>query len=174
MRHARTSRPPRSAKLATLAPGLTHALDPAFLAVISYTFSCVAAKLGHVLRTPAKDYHESAARLSELIRTKLLLFSDLKQQPSRFFEAHRLLVNHGFEQGPGFSIRFTVQFNLFAGTVLELGGPRHLAMLDEMQEKGILGCFALTERLAGKEKRVVKALASLSDHFYFVNFTTSP
>jgi hypothetical protein len=30
-------------------------------------------------------------------------------------------LNHGFEQGPGFSIRFTVQYNLFAGTVLELG-----------------------------------------------------
>jgi hypothetical protein len=53
-------------------------------------------------------------------------------------------------QGPGFSIRFTVQFNLFAGTVLELGGPGHLAMLEDMQAAGTLGCFALTERLAGE------------------------
>ena len=87
------------------------------------------AKLGEVLETPAKDYHESARRLSGLIKTGLLKFTDLKNHPSKFFEAHRLLVNHGFEQGPGFSIRFTVQFNLFAGTVLELGGPHHLAGL---------------------------------------------
>jgi hypothetical protein len=60
------------------------------------------------------------------------------------------LVNHGFEQGPGFSIRFTVEYNLFAGTVLELGGPAHLAALERMQADGTLGCFALTERLAGE------------------------
>lgn len=113
------------------------------------------AKLGEVLETPAKDFHESARRLSGLIKTGLLKFTDLKENPSKFFEAHRLLVNHGFEQGPGFSIRFTVQFNLFAGTVLELGGPAHLAMLDEMQAEGTLGCFALTERLAGVNSGLV-------------------
>ena len=108
-----------------------------------------------MLETPARDYHDSAQRLSELIRTGLLKFTDLKNDPSKFFEAHRLLVNHGFEQGPGFSIRFTVQFNLFAGTVLELGGPRHLAMLEGMQADGTLGCFALTERLAGVNSGLV-------------------
>ena len=51
--------------------------------------------------------------------------------------------------GPGFGIRFTVQFNLFAGTVTAIGSDSHLAELAEIQRKGQLGCFALTERLAG-------------------------
>ena len=39
-----------------------------------------------------------------------------------------------------------MQYNLFAGTVLGLGGPDQVAVLDEMQDKGELGCFGLTER----------------------------
>jgi len=113
------------------------------------------ATLGQVLATPAADVRDSAERLSGLVRAGLLKFSDLRENPDRFFEAHRLLVNHGFEQGPGFSIRFTVEYNLFAGTVLELGGPAHLAALERMQADGTLGCFALTERLAGVNSGLV-------------------
>ncbi len=113
------------------------------------------AELARVLSTPANDYHDSAARLSGLVKSALLEFRHLKTEPSKFFEAHRLLVNHGFEQGPGFSIRFTVQYNLFAGTVLELGGSEHLRTLDEMQRDGELGCFALTEKLAGVNSGLV-------------------
>ena len=113
------------------------------------------AELARVLGTPAKDYHDSAARLSGLVKSALLEFRHLKTDPSKFFEAHRLLVNHGFEQGPGFSIRFTVQYNLFAGTVLELGGPKHLRALEQMQRDGELGCFALTEKLAGVNSGLV-------------------
>ena len=113
------------------------------------------AELARVLGTPAKDYHDSAARLSGLVKSALLEFRHLKTDPSKFFEAHRLLVNHGFEQGPGFSIRFTVQYDIFAGTVLELGGPKHLRALEQMQRDGELGCFALTEKLAGVNSGLV-------------------
>ena len=107
------------------------------------------AELARILAEPAASPADSAATLSGLIRTGLLRYDDLREDPSKFFEAHRLLVQHGFEQGPGFSIRFTVQFNLFAGTILELGGPAHLDELRRMRTDGVLGCFALTERLAG-------------------------
>ena len=117
--------------------------------------SAYAARLAELLRTPASSPADSARRLSELVRSNLLSFEDLRSDPSKFFEAHRLLVNHGFEQGPGFSIRFTVQFNLFAGTVLELGNPAQLRELREMQRLGVLGCFALTERLAGVNSGLV-------------------
>jgi acyl-CoA oxidase len=113
------------------------------------------AELARVLAEPATSPADSAARLSGLVRTGLLRFEDLREEPSKFFEAHRLLVNHGFEQGPGFSIRFTVQFNLFAGTILELGSPAHLDELRRMQTDGVLGCFALTERLAGVNSGLV-------------------
>ena len=113
------------------------------------------AKLAEVLATPASSYADSARRLSALVRTGMLRFEDLVEAPAKFFEAHRLLARAGFDQGPGFSIRFTVQYNLFAGTVLELGGPAHVRQLKRMQRDGTLGCFALTERLAGVNSGLV-------------------
>jgi acyl-CoA oxidase len=46
-------------------------------------------------------------------------------------------------------VRKTVQFNLFAGSILGLGGPEQKAMLDDIQTNGQLGCFLLTEMQAG-------------------------
>ena len=60
-----------------------------------------------------------------------------------------MLSEFATQLGPGFGIRFTVQFNLFAGTVTAIGNPSQLALLEEMQRLGQLGCFALTEKLAG-------------------------
>jgi acyl-CoA oxidase len=97
-------------------------------------------------------YTDSASQLRKLIKTKLLKFTDAQDAPDKFFEAHRLLV--GLES-PGFSIRCTVQYNLFAGTVIGLGGPEQIAQLEQMQEKGELGCFALTEKLAGVNSGLV-------------------
>ena len=74
---------------------------------------------------------------------------------ARFFEAHRILARHANNHGPGFWIRFTVQYNLFAGTVLGLGGEEQLAALEDMQARGHLGCFALTEKLAGVNSGLV-------------------
>ena len=49
----------------------------------------------------------------------------------------------------GFGIRFTVQFNLFAGSLVGLAGAAQLRMLPEIQARGQLGCFLLTEMQAG-------------------------
>jgi len=100
-------------------------------------------------------YHDGSERLRALIKDGLLRLTDLTKNPDRFFLAHRLLARHATNLGPGFWIRFTVQYNLFAGTVLGLGGPDQVAVLDEMQEKGELGCFGLTERLAGVNSGLV-------------------
>jgi len=45
-----------------------------------------------------------------LIKTGLLRFTDLRDNPEKFFEAHRLLGegDRGLIYGPGFGIRFTV------------------------------------------------------------------
>jgi len=102
-------------------------------------------------------FEESAEMLRKLIRTKLLKFTDLGENPERFFAAHRLLLSPGTagQRGPGFGIRFTVQFNLFAGSILGLGGPEQIAQLESMQESGTLGCFCLTEKLAGVNSGLV-------------------
>lgn len=95
------------------------------------------------------SYEESANRLRSLIKTGLLRHTDLLHCPERFFLAHRLLAQHSPSLGPGFWIRFTVHYNLCAGTVLGLGNDEQIASLDQMQENGELGCFSLTEKFAG-------------------------
>lgn len=100
-------------------------------------------------------YDQSADQLRQLIRTGLLRFTDLKHNPERFFEAHRLLARHAVEHGPGFWIRFTVQYNLFAGTVVAAGTDEQIDILDRMQDDGALGCFGLTEKLAGVQSGLV-------------------
>ena len=81
-----------------------------------------------------------------LIRTNLLSFTDMRDAPEKFFLAHRLLATVGLG---GFGVRFTVQFNLFAGSIVGLGGPEQVEGLKAMQASGSLGCFLLTEMQAG-------------------------
>jgi len=74
------------------------------------------------------------------------MFTDMSDNPAKFFMAHRLLSTVGLG---GFGIRFTVQFNLFAGSLVGLAGKEQQKMLADIQEKGQLGCFLLTEMQAG-------------------------
>jgi alkylation response protein AidB-like acyl-CoA dehydrogenase len=84
-----------------------------------------------------------------------LWFEDIERAPGKFFEAHRMLATRANELGPGFWIRFTVQYNLCAGTVVALGDSKQREKLREMQTRGLLGCFCLTERLAGVNSGLV-------------------
>lgn len=103
--------------------------------------------VGHVEGVAAAtDPTQSSRELRKLVKTKSLMFTDMRDHPEKFFMAHRLLSTIGLS---GFGIRFTVQFNLFAGSILGLGGPEHVSMLDSIQERGQLGCFLLTEMQAG-------------------------
>lgn len=99
-----------------------------------------------VCSTRNESTSDSAARLKRMIQGNWLLFDDLEKRPDKFFLAHREI---GRRHAGGFGIRFTVQFNLFAGSILGLGGPEHVAKLKDYQEDGVLGCFALTEVSAG-------------------------
>ena len=101
------------------------------------------------------DFEESSQQLRELIQTGLLRFTDIRDNPERFFEAHRLLAYHATNLGPGFWIRFTVQYNLFAGSVMGLASDEQRELLEDMQDRGELGCFALTEKFAGVNSGMV-------------------
>jgi hypothetical protein len=48
-----------------------------------------------------------------------------------------------------------VHYNLCAGTVLGLGNEQQIKVLDEWQDQGLLGCFSLTEKLAGVNSGLV-------------------
>ena len=121
------------------APTLVPRAAPAYDA----TMSAFSDKLLDIVKGvyDATDPAKSAMLLRKLVQSKLLLYTDMKDNPEKFFLAHRLLSTIGLG---GFGIRFTVQFNLFAGSIVGLGGPQQLADLDEMQTQGKLGCFLLT------------------------------
>ncbi|CAM9113786.1 unnamed protein product [Ectocarpus fasciculatus] len=110
-------------------------------------------------------YQESAERLRAIVRSGLLLHTDLADKPERFFLAHRLLAEHTPKLGPGFWIRFTVHYNLCMGTVLALGSEEQVASLKGMQDRGELGCFSLTERFAGVNSgMIVETAAEWDEH----------
>lgn len=93
--------------------------------------------------------------MREIIRSNAVMFEDIEEDPEKFFEAHRLLARRSGELGPGTWIRFTVQFNLCCGTIVALGEEKHRERLRLMQKRGELGCFGLTERLAGVNSGLV-------------------
>mmetsp|Transcript_24156 Transcript_24156/g.62225 ORF Transcript_24156/g.62225 Transcript_24156/m.62225 type:complete len:266 (-) Transcript_24156:44-841(-) len=101
------------------------------------------------------SHAESAEAMRALVRTGLLRHTDIRDRPERFFKAHRLLARHAVAHGPGFWIRFTVHYNLCFGTVVAVGGDAQIAALDDAQARGQLGCFALTDRLAGVQSGLV-------------------
>jgi len=114
--------------------------------------------------TSDKGYQDSAEQLRKLSSSGLLKLTDLKHNPARFFEAHRMLAEQSPNLGPGFWIRFTVHYNLCFGSVLAVGSDEQLAQLDDMQKKGLLGCFALTEKLAGVNSgMIVQTTATWDD-----------
>lgn len=94
----------------------------------------------------ATDPFKSSEVLRTLIRSGILKYTDMQDAPEKFFLAHRLLATVGLG---GFGIRFTVQYNLFAGSIVGLAGPKQLSVLDELSQSGALGCFLLTEMQAG-------------------------
>jgi len=100
-------------------------------------------------------FEQSAEQLRQLSKTGLLKFTDITQNPARFFEAHRILAAHSPQLGPGFWIRFTVHYNLCFGSVMAVGSAEQVKQLDDIQKKGLLGCFALTEKLAGVNSGMV-------------------
>lgn len=107
----------------------------------------------------------SAAWLRSLMRSGLLDLTVLRDHTDRFFDAHRLLSAHATDVGPGLGIRMTVQYNLFAGTVLGCGTAAQVATLQSIQREGQLGCFALTEVFAGVHSGlVVQTTATFGRH----------
>lgn len=104
---------------------------------------------------PPQTVAASAERLRRLLVSGTFGLADLQREPRRFFDAHRHLSAYALDAGPGFGIRMTVQYNLFAGTVLALGNAKQRARLDAWQRDGTLGCFALTEAFAGVHSGLV-------------------
>jgi len=94
-----------------------------------------------------EPWQVSAQRFSKLLTSGYLALDEVLGNGMRdFFAAHRVLAE---SLCGSLGIRLTVQFNLFAGTVLATGSPEQIAALGAAHEQGEAGCFLLTERGAG-------------------------
>ena len=109
------------------------------------------------------SYGESVEQLRTLSRTGLMSAMDLRNNPSKFFAAHRLLARHAVKHGPGFWIRFTVSYNLCYGTVLAVGNDEQVALIKEDEMNGRVGCFGLTETFAGVQSGLVVKTKAVYD-----------
>jgi acyl-CoA oxidase len=75
-----------------------------------------------------------------------LKYSSLESNPEYLLRCNRHICesDHG-----ALATRFTVQYNLFAGSIIALGNEVQKQRLYDTQETGDLGCFAFTEIGAG-------------------------
>lgn len=73
----------------------------------------------------------------------------IKKDSGTFFNIHRLLSHYGCMS---LGIRFTVQYNLYAGTILYLGNEEQVSWLMSSHD---FGCFALTEQSSGVSSGLV-------------------
>eukprot|EP00747_Dinoflagellata_sp_TGD_P189525 gnl/TRDRNA2_/TRDRNA2_49943_c0_seq1.p1 gnl/TRDRNA2_/TRDRNA2_49943_c0~~gnl/TRDRNA2_/TRDRNA2_49943_c0_seq1.p1 ORF type:complete len:482 (-),score=114.70 gnl/TRDRNA2_/TRDRNA2_49943_c0_seq1:78-1472(-) len=100
-------------------------------------------------------YAKSVERMRQLLKSGVLRQADIRDNPERFLLAHKVLAELATKIGPGFWIRFTVQFNLFAGSIVALGNKEQVEKLSTMQAAGKVGCFGLTEQFAGVNSGLV-------------------
>ncbi len=122
----------------------------------------------HNLPGIESDHQLAAKELSDLIKQGLLSYYDIINNPEKFFAFHEAISEYsGLE---GFGIRFTVQYNLFAGTIMTLGSQYHKDLLLNWQKTGDLGCFMLTEYSPGVMSGMIcKTVATMNDNGFILN-----
>ena len=96
------------------------------------------------------DFESNANFLQTMMKKQYCNVDALNEDGmKRFFASHRVLAARMSREVGSLSVRFTVQYNLFSGTVNALGSPDQIKWLRESHNKGELGCFLLTEKAAG-------------------------
>jgi len=72
---------------------------------------------------------------------KLVSIFDFQNDPKNIFTAHEML---GVVNG-SLATKFTVQFNLFGGTLMAMHTERHLPFMRQVDSLKNMGCFCFTE-----------------------------
>ena len=93
------------------------------------------------------DEMECAAQLRSILQREILLYSTLEQEPELLLAMSKHVGEN--ESTGALWTRFTVQYNLFAGSIVALGAQFQREKLYATQKLGELGCFAFTECGAG-------------------------
>ena len=87
------------------------------------------------------DYESSKNNMMKLFN--FIDFDFFCKEPEKIFALHRILAKR--PDLIDIAIRFTVQVNLFSGSIINFGNEYHKSILD----KRPVGCFGLTEKKAG-------------------------
>jgi alkylation response protein AidB-like acyl-CoA dehydrogenase len=89
---------------------------------------------------------ECAEAMRKIISANHLTYKSLEREPKTLLRASRHLAQgvHG-----ALHTRFTVSYNLYAGSIVALGTQEQREALYETQRTGELGCFAFTEKGTG-------------------------
>ena len=80
-------------------------------------------------------------RLRKVAQSGLVSVKDFFKNPKNIFLAHEFLA----QVDSGTVIKFTVQYNLFGGSIVALHTDRHSYLFDKIDSFDIVGCFCLTE-----------------------------
>lgn len=80
-------------------------------------------------------------RIKTVADAKLFSIYDFDNDPVNLFTAHEALA----QIDPSLSTKFTVQFNLFGGSLMALHTERHLPFMKNVDSLKVMGCFCLTE-----------------------------
>ena len=102
-----------------------------------------------------EDFNKSADQLRDIIKSEMLKFTDLRDNPERFFAAHRTLAERSTELGPGFLDTFHCSVQSFCRHYIGPRWRRATQNVGNNAKKGHLGCFALTEKFAGVNSGLV-------------------
>lgn len=80
-------------------------------------------------------------RLKAVAESGLFSIFDFENDPVNLFTAHEMLVN----TDASLATKFTVQFNLFGGSLMSLHTDRHLDFMKNVDTLKNVGCFCFTE-----------------------------
>jgi hypothetical protein len=119
------------------------------------------------------DEEACAGQMREIVAACHLTFDTLISEPGTL-----LRCSAGMEGSNGaLWTRFTVQYNLYAGSIVAMGTDEQRAALVAMQSSGSLGCFAFTERgagvLSGAAMETTATYDSAADEFVIQSPTAS-
>lgn len=92
-----------------------------------------------------EDESVCAAQIRSAVAESMLSYRSLAEDPGIILRCSR----HMEGQNGALWTRFTVQYNLYAGSIVALGTDEQRERLFVNQAKGTLGCFAFTEKGAG-------------------------
>ena len=81
------------------------------------------------------------AQIKRVCEEKLFSIFDFENDKKNIFTAHEML---GLMNG-SLATKFTVQFNLFGGSLMALHTKRHLPFMREVDSLKHMGCFCFTE-----------------------------